>query len=91
MVREVLAKVDEGQSRVVATTCDVQDGSYYLSIKPKVIGEHSLSVSVHGQHMKSSPFVVHVAARDYATLKDPMQKVSDQVFSSTWFSILWQW
>ena len=78
VVRGVLAKAGEAETRVMATTRDVGDGSYHLSIKPKVIGEHSLSVSVHGQHLESSPFVVQVT-RDYVNLKNPIQKISDQV------------
>ena len=48
----------EQQSRVIATSHDVGEGTHFLSVKPKEEGEHLLSVTVHGQHVNASPFVL---------------------------------
>ena len=35
---------------------------------------------MYGQHVQDSPFVLHVAPRDYDALKDPIQKIDDQEY-----------
>ena len=46
---------------------DNQDGSYTIGFRPKVKGEHQLSVSIRGHHIKGSPFKLNVdGGREYS-------------------------
>ena len=80
VVRGVLTKKGNVKSQVMATTHDVEDGTYLLSVKPKEGGEHLLSVTLHGQHVQQSPFVLPpVVSRGefYTSLKTPVHTITD--------------
>ena len=45
---------------------DNKDGSYSIRFRPRVRGEHQLSISIRGHHIKGSPFTLHVdGGREY--------------------------
>ena len=57
-------------------TTDNGDGMYSVTIIPQFTGEHKLSITIHNQPIKGSPFPISVREpRDYAT--SPQQSLSN--------------
>lgn len=53
---------------VEGTVKDNGNGIYDITLTPQSVGEHQLNVTVEGEHIKSSPFVISVReARQYTT------------------------
>ena len=73
-----LTKKGQVKSEVVATIHDDTDGSCLLLVRPKEEGEHLLSITVSGQHVPNSPFLLSVNNRDYyrSTFKQPVQTIN---------------
>ena len=42
---------------------DHQNGSYSITFKPRVIGQHQLEIAIRGQHIKGSPFIISVSGK----------------------------
>ena len=72
-----LTKKGQARSEVVVITHNEKDGSCLLFVKPKEEGEHLLSITISGQHVPNSPFLLHVNNRDYycSTFKQPLQTI----------------
>ena len=76
VVRGELTKKGNVKSQVIAATCNEEDRSYLLSFKPKEEGGHFLSITMNGQHIQNSPFLLPVNNCDYSTtFKDPVQTI----------------
>ena len=58
VVQGMLTRMGVLGCQATATTQDVGDGTYLISVTPKEVGEHLLSVTLHGRHVQSSPFVL---------------------------------
>ena len=52
--------LDPNGCRVEVSMRDDKNGTYAVQFTPKVKGEHNISVSVNGQDIKRSPFVVSI-------------------------------
>ena len=66
---EVKLTTDNYQNNVEGQIVDNDDGTYVASFTPNYRGEHKLSITLDGQQIKGSPFVVHVSySRDYMQL-----------------------
>ena len=56
---------------------DNGDGTYLVSVVPQQLGQHHLSITVNGGHIKDSPFTLNIVPqRDYTQLKEPSQIIS---------------
>ena len=56
---------------------DNSDGTYLASVTPQQLGQHKLSITIHGQDIQGSPFDLSVVPqRDYTKLKDPVQTIT---------------
>ena len=56
---------------------DNSDGTYVVSVTPQQLGEHKLSITIHGQDIQGSPFDLSVVPqRDYTKLRDPVQTIT---------------
>ena len=56
---------------------DNSDGTYVVSVTPQQLGQHKLSIYIHGQDIQGSPFDLSVVPqRDYTKLKDPVQTIT---------------
>jgi DNA-binding beta-propeller fold protein YncE len=55
---------------------DNENGTYLLSLMPVVLGRHHLSVILHHQHIKGSPYPFYVT-RDYTAMHKPTQIIND--------------
>ena len=56
---------------------DNSDGTYLVSVTPQQLGQHKLSITIHGQDIQGSPFDLSVVPqRDYTKLKDPVQTIT---------------
>ena len=80
----------KGQSRsdVVTIEHDEKDESCLLLVRPKEEGEHLLSITVSGQHVPNSPFLLPVNNRAYyrSTFKQPVQTIDQRSPHSAAFS-----
>ena len=87
-IRVELTKKDQSWSDVVAITDDEKDESCLLLVMPKEEGEHLLSITVSGQHVPNSPFLLSVNNRDYyrSTFKQPVQTIDQRNPHSAAFS-----
>ena len=57
---------------------DNGDGTYLVSVVPQQLGQHHLSITVNGGHIKDSPFTLNIVPRcDYTQLKKPSQTITD--------------
>ena len=60
-VKSELESMDYPNSPVVkGKTIDNGDGTYTVSVTPQIVGEHELSITIRGQHIEGSPFVMTV-------------------------------
>ena len=77
IIRVELTKKGHARSERVAITHNDKDGCCLLIVKPKEEGEHLLSITVSGQHVPNSPFLLPVNNRDYyrSTFKQPVQTI----------------
>ncbi|XP_072013659.1 E3 ubiquitin-protein ligase TRIM71-like [Amphiura filiformis] len=65
---EVIVQGPEG-GMYPAEIIDRQNGTYAVSYRPQVEGQHLVSVTVRGQHIQDSPFVVTArTGRNYANI-----------------------
>ena len=56
---------------------DNGDGTYFVSVVPHQLGQHHLSITVNGGHIKDSPFTLNIVPqRDYTQLKEPSQTIT---------------
>ena len=56
---------------------DNGDGTYLVSVVPQQLGQHHLSITVNGGHIKDSPFTLNIVPqRDYTQLKEPSQTIT---------------
>ena len=55
---------------------DNDDGTYLVSVVPQQLGQHHLSITVNGEHIKDSPFALDIR-RDYTLMKEPSQIITD--------------
>ena len=56
---------------------DNGDGTYLVSVVPQQIGQHHLSITVNGRHIKDSPFTLNIVLkRDYVQMKKPSQTIT---------------
>ena len=56
---------------------DNSDGTYLVSVTPQQLGQHKLSITIHGQDIQGSPLDLSVVPqRDYTKLKDPVQTIT---------------
>ena len=54
---------------VIAKVVDSGNGTYTISFTPQRIGEHKLSITIDGKHIKGSPFSMYVRQeREYKSL-----------------------
>ena len=76
-IRAELTKKGQEKRETVPITHSENDGSCLLHVKPKEEGEHLLSITVHGQHVPNSPFLLPVNNCDYyrTTFKQPVQTI----------------
>ena len=57
---------------------DKGDGMYFVSVIPQQLGQHHLSITVNGVHIKDSPFTLNtVPQTDYTQLKEPSQTITN--------------
>ena len=55
---------------------DNGDGTYLVSVVPQQLGQHHLSITVNGRHIKDSPFTLNIVPQcDYTQLKEPSQTI----------------
>ena len=76
----------DGGSAVRATlTCnreecpvtDNGDGTYLVSVIPRQLGQHQLSITVNGQHIQDSPFTLNIVPQcDYTKLQHPVRTIT---------------
>ncbi len=87
ITRDSDGKQNNGGSAVRASlTCNKEecpvtdngDGTYLVSVVPQQLGQHRLSITVNGGHIKDSPFTLDIVPqRDYTQLiKDPSQTIT---------------
>ena len=80
-------QLTNGGSAVTASlTCNKEecpvtdngDGTYLVSVVPQQLGQHHLSITVNGRHIKDSPFTLNIVPQcDYTQLKKPSQTITD--------------
>ena len=69
IIKGVLSLMGSTNPPVKGETTDNGDGTYMISLTPTTTGEHELAVSINGQPIKRSPFVISVnQARVYTSL-----------------------
>ena len=73
-----LTQKGQEMSEEVAITHNEKDASCILLVKPKEEGEHLLSITVGGQHVPNSPFLLPVNNRDYyrSSFKQPVHTIN---------------
>ena len=79
------ALADGGSSVRATLTCNIEecpvtdngDGTYLVSVIPRQLGQHQLSITGNGQHIQDSPFTLNIIPqRDYTELNHPVQKIT---------------
>ena len=74
-----------GSAVRVSLTCNKEecpvtdngDGTYLVSVVPQQLGQHHLSITVNGRHIKDSPFTLNIVPQcDYTQLKEPSQTIT---------------
>ena len=74
-----------GSAVRVSLTCNKEecpvtdngDGTYLVSMVPQQLGQHHLSITVNGGHIKDSPLTLNIVPkRDYTRLKEPSQTIT---------------
>ena len=76
-IKAELTKKGQSKSEIVPITHDEEDGSCILLVKPKEEGEHELSVTVCGQTIPNSPFILSVNNREYyhTNFNEPLDNI----------------
>ena len=65
------------KNRKECQVTDNSDGTYLVSVIPQQLGQHKLSITIHGQDIQCSPFDLSVVPqRDYTKLKYPVQTIT---------------
>ena len=73
---DVIAQVQSSRGEVVPVEVkDNNDGSYSVSFVSEQVGEVKLSVTIEGEHIRGSPYVIMF--QDYKSIKKPMKIVND--------------
>lgn len=68
-IRAKLGLIGSNDFDVDGTVKDNGNGIYDISITPQSVGEHQLNITVEGEHIKQSPFVIGVReCRSYTSL-----------------------
>ena len=66
-----------GKTSKECQVTDNSDGTYLVSVTPQQLGQHTLSITIHGQDIEGSPFDLSVVPqRDYTKLRDPVQTIT---------------
>ena len=66
-----------GKASKECKVTDNSDGTYLVSVTPQQLGQHKLSITIHGQDIQGSPFDLSVVPQcDYTKLKDPVQTIT---------------
>ena len=66
-----------GKTSKECQVTDNSDGTYLVSVTPQQLGQHKLSITIHGQDIQGSPLDLSVVPqRDYTKLRDPVQKIT---------------
>ena len=66
-----------GKTSKECQVTDNSDGTYLVSVTPQQLGQHKLSITIHGQDIQGSPFDLSVVPqRDYTKLRDPVQTIT---------------
>ena len=66
-----------GKASKECKVADNSDGTYLVSVTPQQLGQHKLSLTIHGQDIQCSPFDLSVVPqRDYTKLKYPVQTIT---------------
>ena len=69
-----LSLMGSGHEPIFSHTTDHGDGTYTLAFTPQAIGEHSLAMTVEGNSINNSPYVISVhEASDYSSIQKPQQ------------------
>ena len=75
MVRSMM--IADGKECVESLAVDEGDGTYLVSVVPRQLGQHQLSITVNSRHVQGSPFnITVVPQRDYTKLKEPVQTIT---------------
>ena len=68
-VEVTLSLMGSSDPPVKGNVADKKNGTYVATVTPKTCGEHELSITIEGQPVKGSPFVLYVRQqRDYSSL-----------------------
>ena len=66
-----------GKTSKECQVTDNSDGTYLVSVTPQQLGQHKLSITIHGQDIQGSPLDLSVVPqRDYTKLRDPVQTIT---------------
>ena len=80
----------DGLISVPVSFRDNFDGSYSITFKPRVKGEHQLVVAIRGQHIKGSPFILFVdGGREYGRFRHVRHIFGSEGSSSGQFCRPW--
>ena len=72
-----IKQVDPQITSVTAKIVDNKNGTYIATFTPQSIGEHELSITIDGKHIKESPFSMYVRQeRNYTSLSSIQQTLS---------------
>ena len=71
-------------STTVGAVRDVGDGSYMASFVAEQIGEAKLVVSINGQQIKGSPFILKVTNNYYEAIDKPTKTIENKKMGQCW-------
>ena len=75
MVRSTM--IADGKECVESLAVDEGDGTYLVSVLPRQLGQHQLSITVNSRHVQGSLFnITVVPQRDYTKLLEPVQTIT---------------
>ncbi len=62
-----------------AEIVDRQNGTYTVSYRPQTEGQHTISATIRGKHVRDSPFTVQVrSGRNYANIGMPLLEIGGE-------------
>ena len=73
-VESELRPMSEDEAVVPGEVEDHGDGTYTITLTPQTTGHHQLLITMDGQHVKKSPYDLHVRS-NYSTLCSPEQVI----------------